>query len=67
MTIPSPGLSEQPACFERGQQGEEGRGGGRRLWKRQDDNKILFSQKDLFWKFKMRKVDSWFLNLDTHL
>ena len=48
MTIPSPGLAEQPACFQRGQQGEEGRGGGTRLWKRQDDNKILFFTKRPF-------------------
>ena len=45
MTIPSPGLAEQPACFQRGQQGEEGRGGGTRLWKRQDAQKCLFTKK----------------------
>ena len=60
MTIPSPGLAEQPACFQRGQEGEEGRGGGTRLWKRQDDQNT-FSQKHHLWKFKMRKVDSWSL------
>ena len=42
MAIPSPGLAEQPACFQRGQEGEEGRGGGTRLWKRQGDQKIFF-------------------------
>ena len=44
MTIPSPGLAEQPACFQRGQQGEEGKGGGTRLWKRQGDQKFFFTK-----------------------